>query len=384
MTPIAMDADLQAPTLGELADAVGGRVEGDASQRVCGLAHPQMIGSPHELVVILDANVATQLAQSDATLPMALVPEALDIPPGLVLSCLRAERPRHALAILLSRFETPPAHEPGVIHPTALVHPSARLAADVSIGAYCVIGPDCTLGAHTTLLPHVTLGAGVTLGEGCWLHAGVRIGDRVQIGHRVTLHANACVGNDGFSYVTPQAGSVESARASGGRIEAQNTDLIKMPSLGTVVIEDDVEIGAGATIDRANLGATRIGRGTKIDNLVMIGHNNTVGAQCLIVSQTGVSGSCRIGDRVVLAGQCGIKDHTTIGDDAIVMAKSGVMADVPPKAIVAGLPARPQREAFQQVALIGKLPEMRQELMRLKKQVAALEQRLSPPDAGEA
>ncbi|MBK8190993.1 MAG: UDP-3-O-(3-hydroxymyristoyl)glucosamine N-acyltransferase [Vampirovibrionales bacterium] len=365
----------RAKTLAELADATGGRIEGDASQSAIALAHPQEAGDPRAMVVLLDADVAAKLAQAGARFELALAPEALTLPEGLVQHVLRVPRPRHALAILLKLFDRPPSHSQGV-HPTALIDSSARLAADVCIGAYCVVGPDCVMGARTILLPHVTLGANVTLGDDCLLYSGARVYDRVTLGDRVTLHANVCIGADGFSYVTPEAGSVESARASGGRIEARNTDLLKINSVGSVIIGDDVEVGAGATIDRANLGATRIGRGTKIDNLAMIGHNNTIGENCLIVSQVGVSGSCRIGDRVVLAGQAGIKDHTTIGDDAIVMAKSGVMADVAAKTIVAGLPARPQREAFQQVALIGRLPEMRQELTRLKKRTEALEQAL--------
>jgi len=213
----------------------------------------------------------------------------------------------------------------------------------------------------------------VKMGERCLLHSGVRLGERVILGKRVIIHHNASIGADGFSYVTPEPGSVESAKASGGKVTGQNTEIFKINSIGTVVLEDDVEVGACATIDRSNLGATLIKKGTKIDNLVMIGHNNVVGENCLIVSQVGISGSCEIGNRVVIAGQAGLADHLKVGDDAIVMAKSGVMRDIEPKEVVVGIPALPRRETLQNVLYMGKLRELFQEVKSLKKRLAELE-----------
>jgi UDP-3-O-[3-hydroxymyristoyl] glucosamine N-acyltransferase len=197
----------------------------------------------------------------------------------------------------------------------------------------------------------------------------------VMVGNRVTIHHNASIGADGFSYVTPEPGSIESAKTSGGKVTAQNSQIFKINSIGTVVIEDDVEIGACTTIDRSNLGATLIKRGTKVDNLVMIGHNNVIGENCMIVSQVGISGSCEIGNRVVIAGQAGLADHLKIGDDAIIMAKSGVMRDIESKEVVVGIPALPRRETLQNVMYTGKLREMFQELKALRKKVEDMEAR---------
>jgi UDP-3-O-[3-hydroxymyristoyl] glucosamine N-acyltransferase len=283
-----------------------------------------------------------------------------------------------ALATLLSVFEKP-VHAFQGIHPTAIIESSAEVHPSASIGAFAYVGELAQIGANTVIMPHVTVGACVKMGENCLMHPGARVGERVLVGNRVIVHHNASIGADGFSYVTPEAGSVESAKSSGGKVTAQNTQIIKINSIGTVVLEDDVEIGACATIDRSNLGATLIKKGTKIDNLVMIGHNNVVGENCMIVSQAGIAGSCEIGDRVVIAGQAGMGDHIKVGNDAIIMAKSGVMRDIEPKEVVVGIPALPRRETFQNVMYIGKLREMFQEIKSLKKRLAELEEAQKSP-----
>ncbi len=356
----------------ELAHAVQGEVVGNPEFNVRNLVHPRLIKSNEDLAVILEPE-AVQLLQLHAqTIKAALVPKGIEIPEGLLEAYIVVEKPRVALATLLHIFKIPPVHEAG-IHPTALVHETAQVHPSVSVGPYVVIGPNVAIDEDSIILPHVTIGAESKLGKNCLLYSGVRIGEEILIGNNVVIHNNASIGADGFSYVTPETGSIESAKKSGGKIEAQNTEIIKIHSIGNVIIEDDVEIGACATIDRANLGPTHIKKGTKIDNLVMIGHNNTIGENCLIVAQVGVAGSCKVGDRVVLAGQAGLKDHLSIGDDAIVMAQSGLMNDVEAKSIVVGAPAIPQREAFQQFALLGRLGDMRKDLAQLKKRVQELE-----------
>ncbi len=365
----------QTRTLAELAQAVQGTVVGDGSVNVTQLVHPRMIGAATDLALIIDPGAVQLLHLHKDTIQAAVVAEGIPVPDGLLKGYITVPRPRVALAVLLNIFNTPPHHYSG-IHPTAVVDESAQVHPSAAVGPFCTVGPKAAIDENTALISHVSVGAGVKIGKNSLMHPGVRLGDRVMVGNRVTIHHNASIGADGFSYVTPEKGSIESARESGGKIEATNAEIVKINSIGTVILEDDVEVGACATIDRANLGATHIKKGTKIDNLVMIGHNNTVGENCLIVSQVGVSGSCNIGDRVVLAGQVGIKDHVTIGDDAIVMAKAGVMDNIEPKSIVVGQPARPQREVFQQVALIGKLSEMRKDLMSLKKRMAELEAEL--------
>ncbi len=362
-------------TIQELALAVQGEVIGNPNLPIHRLVHPRLIQSADELALILEPE-AVQLLQLHAkTIKAALVPNGIEIPEGLLEAYIVVEKPRVALATLLHLFKCQPHHEPG-IHPTAIVHETAKIHPSVAIGPYSVIGPNVIIGEGSVILDHVTMGAKSQLNKNGLIYSGVRIGEETHMGSHVTIHHNASIGADGFSYVTPETGSIESAKKSGGKIEAQNTEIIKIQSIGNVIIEDNVEIGACATIDRANLGPTLIKKGTKIDNLVMIGHNNTIGENCMIVAQAGVAGSCNIGNRVVLAGQSGLKDHTTIGDDAIVMAQSGVMHNVNEKSIVMGSPALPQRDAFQQYALMGRLSDMRKDLMALKKQVQQLEAQL--------
>ncbi|HEY9745316.1 MAG TPA: UDP-3-O-(3-hydroxymyristoyl)glucosamine N-acyltransferase [Oculatellaceae cyanobacterium] len=350
----------------------GAELVGDGSVQVADLTHPRMITAPGQMALILEAPAFAFVQNSPLPVEAAVVAKGLEVPEGLFKGYIVVERPRFALATLLSVFEKP-VHAHAGIHPTAVIETSATVHPSASIGAFTYVGENAVIGAETILMPHVTIGAGARLGERCLMHPGVRIGERVMVGNRVIIHHNASIGADGFSYVTPEAGSIESAKASGGKVTAQNTQIFKINSIGTVVLEDDVEIGACATIDRSNLGATLIKRGTKIDNLVMIGHNNIVGENCMIVSQVGIAGSCEIGDRVVIAGQAGLGDHLKVGDDAIIMAKSGVMRDIEPKEVVVGIPALPRRETLQNVMYISKLREMFQEMKALKKRVAELE-----------
>lgn len=362
-------------TLATLAEKLGATAFGHGETQVTGVAHPRFITAPTQMVLALEPEVVQFLPH----LPVetALIPEGIALPEHHGLKgYVVVPRPRYALATLLDIFDKPVFVEPGV-HPTAVIHPSAQVDSSAQVGAYVTVGPQSSIGAGVRLLPQVTIGAGVKIEENCLLHAGVRVGDRVQIGKRVVIQPNAVIGADGFSFVTPEQGSIESAKASGGKIEAENTDIVRINSIGSVVIEDDVEIGACTTIDRATLTDTLIKRGTKIDNLVQIGHNNTVGENCLIVSQVGIAGSCQVGDRVVIAGQTGLADHIKIGNDAILMARSGVMNDIPEKTVVGGAPAIPRREMFETIAYTSKLRSMYLDVKSLKKQLADLESQLN-------
>lgn len=360
-------------SLNEIAACTSGaEVHGNGALQVSDLAHPRMITAESEMVLILEAPALELIQQSPIKVKAAVVAKDIEVPQGLLEGYIAVERPRLALATLLAIFEKP-LHAYSGIHPTAVIEASAQVHPSVSVGAFAYVGENAVIGADSVLMPHVTVGADVKMGERCLLHSGVRLGERVILGKRVIIHHNASIGADGFSYVTPEPGSVESAKASGGKVTGQNTEIFKINSIGTVVLEDDVEVGACATIDRSNLGATLIKKGTKIDNLVMIGHNNVVGENCLIVSQVGISGSCEIGNRVVIAGQAGLADHLKVGDDAIVMAKSGVMRDIEPKEVVVGIPALPRRETLQNVLYMGKLRELFQEVKSLKKRLAELE-----------
>jgi UDP-3-O-[3-hydroxymyristoyl] glucosamine N-acyltransferase len=220
------------------------------------------------------------------------------------------------------------------------------------------------VGDHSRLVSHISIGAEVEIGENTLLHAGVCIGDRCRIGSRVVIQPNAAIGGDGFAYVTPTPGSIESARAT-GEISSFNSELVRINSVGNVVIEDDVEIGAGTCVDRGTLGETRVGRGSKLDNLVQVGHNVTIGTNCLIVAQVGLAGSSKVGHRVVLGGQSGLADQMTIKDDALVLARTGVTKDVPARGIVMGSPAETKRDYLEQHLNIKRLPRILRELKDL-------------------
>lgn len=357
-------------TLGEIGAAIGAAVDGEASLPIWRPLPSGLPAGPGELVIAFAADPAKLLEGSGAE--AALIAAGAPRPAGLK-GLLLAERPRLAFARLLQLFEPPP-HAPPGIHPSAVVDPTALLGEGVSVGPLSVVGPGAVIGARCRLLAQVTVGAGAVLGEDCLLHPGVRIGERVELGARVLVQPGAVIGADGFSYVTPQASSIERSAPRDGRVQTHNEPVQRLASLGRVVLEDDVEVGANTTIDRATLGATRIGARTKIDNLVQIAHNVEIGADCLIAGQVGISGSARIGARVVLAGQAGIADHKSVGDDAIVAAGAGVMGPVPAGEIYAGSPAMRKDRKGEEVLNLARLPRMLRDLLDLRRRVASLEQ----------
>lgn len=260
---------------------------------------------------------------------------------------VRTENPRLGFAKVLELFEQPPSLSPGV-HPTAVLGEGVTLGKAVSIGAYCVIGDDCRIGSNVKVFPHCCLGRNCKLGEGAVLFPRVTLYDGVVLGKNCRVDSGAVIGGDGFGYVQ------------------DNGRNHRMPQIGTVIIGDEVDIGANTTIDRSTTGATKIGSGTKIDNLVQIAHNVSIGENCCICGQVGISGSVKIGDRVILAGQAGLKDHISIGSGAIVGAQAGVISDVPPGAFYSGYPARPHWEQMKIHAVQQRLPQLIKELKRLK------------------
>lgn len=277
---------------------------------------------------------------------------APDIPESIqARAYLLSSNPRQTLAHLLARWEKPPALPEGV-HPGAWVHPTARIGEDVRIGPGVWIGPEAEIGDGTWIYPHVFVGDGVRIGQNCRIYPQVTLYPGTVIGDRVILHAGCVVGSDGFGYVL------------------EETPPRKIPQIGRVVIEDDVEIGANTTVDRATLGETRIRKGTKIDNLVQIAHNVEIGENAVIAAQTGIAGSSTLGSRVILAGQVGIADHVSLGDGVIVTAKTGVSKDVPPGQVVSsGFHALPHKEHLRLQALYRRLPELWERLKALEKKV---------------
>jgi UDP-3-O-[3-hydroxymyristoyl] glucosamine N-acyltransferase len=261
---------------------------------------------------------------------------------------IRVDDPLMAFARIVQQLRGRPPAATGTIDSTAHVHPTATLGPGVTLGPFAVVGEGSRLGANCTLLAGACVGRFCTLGDGVTLHPHAVLYDDCVLGNRVVVHANAVIGADGFGY-----------RTQGGR-------HVKVPQLGWVVLEDDVEIGACTTIDRGTFGPTRVGTGTKIDNLVMVGHNCQIGRHNVFVSQVGIAGSVNTGDHVVMAGQVGVADHVTIGDRAILGAKAGVPKDVPPDARLLGSPAVPDKDFFRNMLSLDKLPELRKEVKRIR------------------
>lgn len=353
-------------TIAEIANATGLTAFGDTSLRINFPADPAHAGAD-DLALAMSPDYEPALRNCPAR--AAVLWQGADWKSLGLASALYAPRARVALAALTEIFAPFPDLMPGV-HPSAVIDPAAQIGEDVWIGPFSVIGAQAQIGNGARIMAHVTIGSMAQIGPRALLHPGVRIGARVRIGANVIAHPNACIGVDGFSFVTPEPGTVESAMTTGQVAgSALNTTLRRISSLGSVMIGDDVEIGAGSTIDRGTIADTCIGDGTKIDNQVQIGHNVQIGQNCLICGQSGIAGSAVIGDRVVLGGKSGVSDHLQIGSDAVVAAGSLVGTNIAPRAVVMGAPAVP-RDAFnrQHIAL--------RRLPRLADQIGAIRRKL--------
>jgi UDP-3-O-[3-hydroxymyristoyl] glucosamine N-acyltransferase len=338
----------------EIADRLDGTVEGDPQAVISGIAGIRE-AQKGDLSFIANPRYAAAAAVTKAT--AVVVAEDWGRPCSATL--IRVKNPDKAFAEAAYWFAPPPIiFKPGV-HPTALVANNVTLGKDVHIGPYCVIEDEVKIGARTVICAACYLGHKSIIGEDCKFYPHVTIRESTKIGSRVIIHNSTVIGSDGFGYV--QEGAIRK----------------KIPQIGIVVIGDDVEIGANVTIDRARFGQTRIGNGVKIDNLVQIAHNVTIGDNSVIVAQVGISGSTSIGDRSILAGQVGIVGHLEIGSDVIVMAQSGVTKDLPSKAIVFGSPAIPHDKAAAIRAHTMRLPDLKAKIAFLEERLAKLEQQLS-------
>jgi UDP-3-O-[3-hydroxymyristoyl] glucosamine N-acyltransferase len=304
----------------------------------------------------MSAEARSALAASKAQVAIVSGKSAA-APGGLKAVIVAGQHERVTLAKLTALFDGGPVYEAG-IHPSAVIAPDAKIGEGASIGPLATIGPRSRIGAGTTVLANVSIGADVTIGSNGLIYSGVRIGDRVSIGDRAVIHFNATIGSDGFSFL-PVTGT--------GQGKPQ-----RVHSLGGVTIGDDVEIGAGTTIDRSTLETTRIGDGTKIDNQVQIGHNVQIGESCLVCGKVGIAGSVEIGDRVLLGGGVGIADHITIGSDAIVAAGSGVGTSIAAGARVSGYPAVPHERSVENFMFLSRHKRLLRDLADLKTRVAAI------------
>jgi UDP-3-O-[3-hydroxymyristoyl] glucosamine N-acyltransferase len=346
-------------TLGELAVTLGATLEGDPGRRVTGVASLDSAG-PEQISFLIDARYRPVAETSRAG--ALLVSESVSGLPG---PRLRSSAPQQALIALLTLFHPAAPPSPG-IDSSAIVAREARVDPTASIGAMAVISAGVIIGPRVRVHPLVYVGPGVEVGEASVLHPRVVLCEGVRLGCRVVVQAGAVIGGDGFGYVFDDGGHK------------------KIPQVGIVVIEDDVDIGANTTIDRAMLGRTIIRRGTKIDNLVQVGHNVEIGEHSIIVAQVGISGSCRLGRGVIAAGQVGFADHLTIGDGAVLGAQAGVAEDVPAGERRLGSPAMPMLQAKRLFASQKHLPDMSRRLRAAERRLEQLESRLgiAPSETG--
>jgi UDP-3-O-[3-hydroxymyristoyl] glucosamine N-acyltransferase len=335
--------------LKELADWVGGVVVGDKEVEIAGVAAIEeaqageisFIANPRYLPKLNETRASAVIVSKEIT--QANVP----------LLC--TANPYLAFAKILTLYSQQP-YRPRGVDGQAWISPTSQLGKDLTIYPGVYVGDRCSIGDQVTLYPGVCVGEDSSIGDDSILHSNVSIYPKTTIGKRVILHAGVVVGSDGFGY------------AKEGRKN------VKVPQVGRVEIEDDVEIGANTTIDRATLGRTIIQRGTKIDNLVQVAHNVVIGEDSIIVAQVGISGSTKIGSNVTIAGQVGLVGHIQIGDNVKVGAQSGVMNDLPPNQAFTGSPAIPHREFLRLMAIFQKLPEMKKTLSEIEKRLTRIEE----------
>jgi UDP-3-O-[3-hydroxymyristoyl] glucosamine N-acyltransferase len=340
MTP----APLPPLTLADVARVVGGTVVGDGARELRGISTLDRAGAD-ELTFLSSARYAKELLESNAG--AVLVTPDLAESPGRCANRVVVAKPHEAMLKLLPKFYRMPERPFVGVHPTAVVAPDAVVDPDACIEAFVVVGPGARVGKGSWIGPHCLVGDGVTVGADCRLVNQVTLYPGTVLGDRVILHAGARIGSDGYGYVF-QGGAHQ-----------------KIPHVGRCVLGNDIEIGANSTVDRGSLDATTIGDGTKIDNLVHIGHNCRVGRLVLMMAGVAIAGSARIEDGVVIAGQVGIAGHVTIGARATLAAQAGVIGDVPAGATWGGYPARPHKDVLRGYAAMKRLPELLKRIDRL-------------------
>ncbi len=347
-------------TLAEIAARIGARLCGDGSIRIRGVAGIREAAAG-QITFLANPRYEPYLAETKAS---AVILQDRPDPPAF--PALLTREPYLAFLEVLRIFDAgnPERPAPGV-HPTAVVAADACLGTDAAVGANAVVCEGAALGARTVLMAGVYVGPGAVLGDDCLVYPNVVIRKETRIGHRVVIHAGAVIGDDGFGFAP------------------DGQEYRKIPQIGRVVIEDDVDIGANTTIDRATVGETRIGRGSRLDNLVMIAHNVEIGENSILCAQVGISGSARIGRHVIMAGQSGMVGHVAIGDDVRIGAQAGVTRSVPAGETWSGYPAQNHTRASRAYAALRTLPEALKAIRRLERRVRELEEKLGIAAAPE-
>jgi len=339
-------------TLKEIAGLIDGEVVGDENviiTGVCGIKEARpgditFLANPKYLPLLEATSASAIITSRDTTAASKPI--------------IQTENPSLAFTKVVSLFEPVDIRHPKGIHPTALIGKKATLGKNVALGPYAVIEDEASIGDNTVIYPGCYIGYQAVIGRDTLIYSNVSVRERTQIGDRVIIHSGTVIGSDGFGF------------------ETVNGIHYKIPQIGTVLIEDDVEIGANVAIDRARFDKTIIGRGVKIDNLVQIAHNVVVGENSIIVAQAGISGSTTIGKGVILAGQSGLVGHIHVGDAAVVAAQAGVTKDVPAHTMVSGYPAKPHGIARRVNACLQNLPKLYETVTELKKKIEELEGRL--------
>jgi UDP-3-O-[3-hydroxymyristoyl] glucosamine N-acyltransferase len=342
-------------TLAAIARAIGARAEGKADLVLRRAAEPAQAG-PDDLALAMDPKYADGLAKGQAR--AAVLWAGADWRALGLLGAILVDRPRLAMAGLTRAMDPGPDIQPGH-HPMALIHPDAVIGEGAAIGPFVTIGRGVRIGARARLAAHVSVAEGAVIGDDALILTGARIGAHVVIGARFICQPGVVIGSDGFSFVTPEKSGVEEVRETlGARDGVKAQSWTRIHSLGTVKIGDDVEIGANSAIDRGTIRATKIGSGTKLDNLVHIGHNVEVGQDCLLCGQVGIAGSARIGNRVVLGGQCGVSDNIFVGDDVIAGGATKIFTNAPAGRVLLGSPALKMEthvEAWKNIRRLSRL-----------------------------
>ncbi len=335
--------------LGELAARLGCQLEGDGEIDICRVATLEQAGAG-DLAFLANTKYTSQLSSSAAA--AVIIGPGID---GARCAVLRSDNPYLAFARATQLLYPNPRPAAG-IHPTAVIGPNVVIEPDVTIGPYVVIGERARLGARSVVYAHAIIGAEAVIGPDCLLHARVSIRERVTIGARVVIQDGAVIGSDGFGFAAREDGTHE-----------------KIPQVATVVLEDDVEVGANTTIDRPAVGETRVKSGTKIDNLVQIAHGVVIGSNSMLAAQVGIAGSTIVGDQVMLGGQVGVTGHVTIGDRARASAKTGVTGNVDADSFITGYPHMDNLEWRKAYVVFRRLPDMRKQLLELAERLAAIE-----------
>jgi len=336
-------------SVAEIAELVDGTVVGDGQVRVTGV-NGIAEARPGDLSFLVDRRYLRYLHRTRAA--ALLVPEGVT---EAAVPLIRVPDPYQAFAAVIERVRPARAPHPHGVHATAIIGQGVTLGEGVGIGPYVCIADGCTVGNRAVLYAGVCLGHGATVGEDTILYPHVVAREYVRIGARCIIHAGAVLGSDGFGFDPSEGGNR------------------KIPQIGTVVVEDDVEIGANSAVDRATFTETRIGQGTKIDNLVQIGHNVRLGEHCILSGMTGIAGSTRLGNRVVVAAMAGVSGHLQVGDGAIVGAGAGVTKSVPPGRVVSGFPAREHEEEKRVWASTRRLPDALRRVRELEARLSKLE-----------